>query len=66
MKLFGGKMLEAERKQIIIDKLMKKKSIKVNELVEYFGVAKSTIRRDLDSLEASGVLKRNHGGGSFK
>ena len=51
-------MLEAERKQIIIDKLMKKKSIKVNELVEYFGVAKSTIRRDLDSLEASGVLKR--------
>ncbi|WP_435310021.1 DeoR/GlpR family DNA-binding transcription regulator [Sebaldella termitidis] len=55
-------MLEAERKQIIIDKLMKKKSIKVNELVEYFGVAKSTIRRDLDSLEASGVLKRTHGG----
>ena len=41
-------MLEAERKQIIIDKLMKKKSIKVNELVEYFGVAKSTIRRVLD------------------
>jgi DeoR family fructose operon transcriptional repressor len=62
MKLSGGKMLEAERKQIIIDKLMKKKSIKVNELVEYFGVAKSTVRRDLDSLEVSGILKRTHGG----
>ena len=55
-------MLEAERKQKIIDILMKKKSIKVNELVEYFGVAKSTVRRDLDTLEISGILKRTHGG----
>jgi DeoR/GlpR family transcriptional regulator of sugar metabolism len=34
----------------------------VNDLAQTFGVDASTIRRDLDKLEADGIVQRTHGG----
>ncbi len=34
----------------------------VNDLAQAFGVDASTIRRDLDKLEAEGIVQRTHGG----
>lgn len=55
-------MLTEERQEKILDELKAKKVIKVRELIEKFGVSESTIRRDLQELEAEGWLIRIHGG----
>lgn len=36
--------------------------VTVDDLTERFGVSQATVRRDLDSLQASGVVQRTHGG----
>ncbi len=55
-------MLVAQRRKIIKDLLLKKKSVKVAELVEIFDVSEETIRRDLIFLEKEGFLKKSYGG----
>lgn len=52
----------AERKKEILKLLSQKESVEVEELTRIFGVSKVTIRSDLDSLEAKGLLIRTHGG----
>ena len=46
----------------IVDALQVKGFQSVNELAERFDVTTSTIRRDLERLEAMDLLKRTHGG----
>lgn len=55
-------MFANERYEIICDILNSRGSVTVTELCERFGVSIETIRRDLSALEASGKLKRVHGG----
>lgn len=55
-------MLTEERQSKILDELKSKKIVKVRELIEELGVSESTIRRDLQELEAEGWLVRVHGG----
>jgi len=55
-------MLPDERRSKILELLEKERSIKVNDLVKLFNVTGATIRRDLESLEKEGFLKRTHGG----
>jgi len=55
-------MFSDERRQQIIDLLKKKKFIGVPDLAKTFFTSEATIRRDLDKLKKSGVLKRTYGG----
>lgn len=55
-------MLTAQRYQIILQTLNQEGICKLNELVHLTEASESTIRRDLDELEAQGLLERIHGG----
>lgn len=55
-------MLPAERKQKTLDVLLTNGKVGVAELAERFNVTRETVRRDLEKLEAEGVLERTHGG----
>lgn len=55
-------MFAEERQEKIAELLKEKSSIKVNELSNIFNVSESTIRRDLQEMEAKGLLTRTHGG----
>ncbi|MBL1223776.1 DeoR/GlpR family DNA-binding transcription regulator [Enterococcus sp. BWR-S5] len=49
------------REEKIIAMVSKQKKIEVNRLAELLEVSKVTIRKDLDKLEARGILHRQHG-----
>ncbi|MDL4839247.1 DeoR/GlpR family DNA-binding transcription regulator [Aquibacillus rhizosphaerae] len=55
-------MLAEKRHKIILEKLVKEKSVKVANLMDEFGVSDETVRRDLELLESKKQLKRVHGG----
>lgn len=55
-------MFSMERQQRIEELIKEKASVQVNELAAQFSVSESTIRRDLQEMEANGLLIRTHGG----
>ena len=55
-------MLKVERYKLILDLINKKQNITVEELTKHLDVSEATIRRDLNSLEEIGKIKRVHGG----
>jgi len=55
-------MLAIERKQKILEKVVRERRVVVSELSDQFGVTEETIRRDLNGLEKDGLLSRTHGG----
>ena len=55
-------MLTQERHQRILWLLHEKKIVTVNELTKELATSESTIRRDLNALHESGLLKKVHGG----
>ena len=55
-------MLIEERRQHILTLVQNQRRVLVNELSESFGVSQITIRKDLDSLQAKGMVQRTHGG----
>ena len=55
-------MLYQERADTIIRLLKKQSIVKISELVSQLGVSVDTVRRDLKSLEAAGLVKCVHGG----
>ncbi len=55
-------MKETERKREIIEILKKRNFIGVEELSKLLYTSQSSIRRDLNDLQAQGLIKRNHGG----
>ncbi|HCM89585.1 MULTISPECIES: DeoR/GlpR family DNA-binding transcription regulator [Vagococcus] len=55
-------MLTEERQQAILSLLNEKNIIKTRELMSSLDVSESTIRRDLQEMEAEGILRRVHGG----
>lgn len=50
-----------QRRKYILDHIVKDGFVKVSELAESLGVTQTTIRKDLNFLEAQGVLQRAHG-----
>ncbi|MBO4106789.1 DeoR/GlpR transcriptional regulator [Streptococcus suis] len=56
------KILKSERKQLILDRLAEQQFVRLEELIDILSTSESTVRRDLDELEASGKLRRVHGG----
>lgn len=55
-------MLNEERKRKIVAITNEKKSVSILELMEMLGASQSTIRRDLNELNNSKMLKKVHGG----
>lgn len=55
-------MLTDERHQYILKQLSRDGLVKSQELMKELDCSESTIRRDLDTLEAKGLLVRVHGG----
>ncbi len=55
-------MIKEERFELIRGELAKKGIVDGDELAALLDVSRATIRRDLDSLEEQGLLKRTHGG----
>lgn len=58
-------MLAEERYQIILRHLQENHIVKVQELVNLLNASESTVRRDLQDLEAMNLLRRIHGGASL-
>jgi len=59
-------MIEAERHQVIINRVKEKGIVSVSDLSDLFQVSQNTIRRDLQKLEKNEVIKRTHGGAILK
>lgn len=55
-------MLAVERRNKIIELLHQEQRILVSQLSRMFDVTEETIRRDLEKLEATGILSRTYGG----
>lgn len=55
-------MRKAERLSAILDRVADSGNVDVVQLAESLGVSGATVRRDLQSLSASGLLVRTHGG----
>lgn len=55
-------VIKNERQEKLLHMLEKENSMKVAELSERLNSSMMTIRRDLDFLEESGIVKRYHGG----
>jgi len=54
--------LPAERRGRILELLGERGAIRVSELAVALGVSEVTVRRDLEDLDARGLLERTHGG----
>jgi DeoR/GlpR family transcriptional regulator of sugar metabolism len=50
-----------DRTNQILELLVEKKKLEVAELSTHLGVSQVTIRKDLDSMEAQGLITREHG-----
>ena len=55
-----------DRRQTIMDLLVENGSADLDELATRFDVSRMTIHRDLDDLEASGLLRKVRGGATIK
>ena len=55
-------MLAEERRQRMVEMVAENATVSVAEFANLFDTSESTIRRDLDRLEAAGLLVKVHGG----
>jgi DeoR/GlpR family transcriptional regulator of sugar metabolism len=55
-------MLAEARRQKLLELITRRGFATLDELVRSSGVSESTVRRDLESLDLSGSIKRTHGG----
>ncbi len=58
-------MLAETRRRRLLDLITRQGYATLDELVRVIGVSESTIRRDLESLDLSGSIKRTHGGAVY-
>lgn len=59
-------MKREDRKQAIMDMLVEQHAVDLDDLAERFAVSKMTIHRDLDDLEAEGLLRKMRGGATIE
>lgn len=62
MNQHGLVTLTGKRRSTIIEEVNRNQIVRVADLSEHLGVSEVSIRRDLQYLEALGLLKRVHGG----
>ena len=59
-------MKRDDRRQKMIDMLVEEGSVSLDEFARRFDVSKMTIHRDLDDLEAEGLLRKQRGGATIE
>lgn len=59
-------MLATQRQSVILEEVRERGAVKVSELTELLGVSDMTVRRDLDVLEAAGLVDKVHGGATAR
>lgn len=59
-------MKRDERQQAIMDVLVAEGEVEVDALSERFAVSRMTVHRDLDDLEAAGLLRKIRGGATIR
>ena len=59
-------LLMEERRDLILEELIKEGSVYVSELASKYSVTYETIRKDLTYLENKGLLVKSHGGATLK
>lgn len=59
-------MKRSDRQQAITDLLVVEGEVDLDDLAARFGVSRMTIHRDLDDLEAAGVLRKIRGGATIR
>ena len=59
-------MIPAQRRVRIVEILRERRAVRVSSLSDDLRVSEMTIRRDLERLEAEGLLSRTHGGAILK
>ncbi len=55
-------MLASQRRDVILDLIQRQGTVRVRDLAPTLGVSEMTVRRDLDSLAADGLVDKVHGG----
>ncbi|HYX11904.1 MAG TPA: DeoR/GlpR family DNA-binding transcription regulator [Candidatus Acidoferrum sp.] len=55
-------MLARQRQALILERVREDGAVRVADLVRMFGVSDMTVRRDLEALNARGLLEKVHGG----
>jgi len=55
-------LLAEERRQKLAEIVSQRGFVSLNELIEATGASESTVRRDLEFLHDSGIVRRTHGG----
>ena len=55
-------MLAESRRRQLLDRISRQGFASLDELVKTLDVSESTVRRDLEALELSGLVRRTHGG----
>jgi DeoR/GlpR family transcriptional regulator of sugar metabolism len=58
-------MKREERQQGIINLLVERRTVDLDDLADRFAVSKMTVHRDLDELEQAGVLRKVRGGATI-
>lgn len=58
--------MKSERYQKIVEIIENRKFVSVSDLARELYVSEPTVRRDLASLEADGLIRRSHGGATTK
>lgn len=59
------RLISPQRQTAILEVLRRQGAVSIQELVQRLGVSPMTIRRDLDELEAQGLLQRTYGGATL-
>ncbi len=59
-------LLMEERRELILEELMKEGAVHVSKLAEKYSVTYETVRKDLTYLENKGLLVKSHGGATLK
>lgn len=59
-------MLIVERHKKLLDLLREHRAAELDDLARALSVSSSTVRRDLESLERQGLVKRTHGGAIYQ
>jgi DeoR/GlpR family transcriptional regulator of sugar metabolism len=59
-------MLAAQRHKLIVEEVRRQGAVRVSELTELLDVSEMTVRRDLDTLAAAGLLEKVHGGATTR
>jgi DeoR family fructose operon transcriptional repressor len=55
-------MLAEPRRKLLLELIAGRGFATLDELVRLVDVSESTVRRDLEALESTGLIKRTHGG----